>query len=32
MNKALGANIPEDSTRRIITYLQAHYTPENRKQ
>jgi hypothetical protein len=32
MNKALGANIPEDSSRRIILYLQAHYTPETRKQ
>jgi hypothetical protein len=32
MNKAYGAAIPEDSTRKIILYLQAHYTPGNRKQ
>ena len=32
MNKAYGAAIPEDSTRKIISYLQAHYTPETRKQ
>ncbi len=32
MNKTFGAGIPEDSTRKIILYLQAHYTPENRKQ
>jgi mono/diheme cytochrome c family protein len=32
MNKAFGAAIPEDSTRKIILYLQAHYTPDNRKQ
>ena len=31
MNKAYGAGIPEDTTRKIIAYLQAHYTPENRK-
>ena len=27
-----GALIPEDETRRIIAYLQAHYTPETRRQ
>ncbi len=32
MNKALGADIPEDSRQKIIRYLQQHYTPENRKQ
>lgn len=32
MNKTFGAAIPEDSTRKIILYLQAHYAPENRKQ
>jgi hypothetical protein len=31
MNKSFGAAIPEDSTKRIILYLQAHYTAENRK-
>jgi hypothetical protein len=31
MNKAYGAAIPEDTTRKIIAYLQTHYTPENRK-
>jgi len=31
MNKAYGAGIPEDTTRKIVAYLQAHYTPENRK-
>jgi hypothetical protein len=31
MNKAFGAGIPEDNTRKIILYLQAHYTAENRK-
>lgn len=31
MKKAFGAEIPEDSAQRIIMYLQAHYTPENRK-
>jgi hypothetical protein len=30
MNKTLGAAIPEDSTQKIIRYLQAHYTVENR--
>ena len=32
MNKAFGAAIPEDATRKIIVYLQTHYTPETRKQ
>ena len=32
MNKTFGAGIPEDSTRKIILYLEAHYTVENRKQ
>lgn len=32
MNSTFGANIPDDSSRRIISYLQAHYTPETRKQ
>jgi hypothetical protein len=31
MNKAYGAEIPEDSARKIIAYLQANYTPESRK-
>jgi hypothetical protein len=31
MNKTFGAGIPEDNTKRIILYLQAHYTAENRK-
>jgi mono/diheme cytochrome c family protein len=30
MNKAYGAAIPEDTTQKIIRYLQAHYTAENR--
>ena len=32
MNKTFGAAIPEDNTKRIILYLEAHYTAENRKQ
>jgi hypothetical protein len=32
MNKAYGAGIPEDTARKIIVYLQTHYTPETRKQ
>jgi hypothetical protein len=32
MNKTFGAGIPEDTTQKIILYLQAHYTAENRKQ
>jgi hypothetical protein len=31
MNKAYGAGIPEDTVRKIIVYLQSHYTPETRK-
>jgi hypothetical protein len=31
MIKAYGAPIPDDSTQKIIKYLQAHYTAENRK-
>ncbi len=31
-DKAYGAAIPEDGTRKIILYLQAHYTPDTRKQ
>jgi hypothetical protein len=31
MNKSFGAGIPEENTRNIIRYLQAHYTPENRR-
>ena len=32
MNKTLGAGIPQENTQKIILYLRAHYTPENRKQ
>lgn len=32
MNKTFGAAIPEDATQKILRYLQAHYTPENRKE
>ena len=31
MNKAYGAGIPDDTARKIIAYLQTHYTPETRK-
>jgi hypothetical protein len=31
MNKAYGAGIPEDTTKKIIAYLRSHYTPETRK-
>ena len=31
MNKTFGAAIPNDSTQKIILYLQAHYAVENRK-
>jgi hypothetical protein len=31
MVKTSGASIPDDATQKIIHYLQAHYTPENRK-
>jgi hypothetical protein len=30
MNKTFGAAIPDDSRQKIILYLQAHYTVENR--
>jgi len=32
MNKTFGAAIPDENARKIILYLEAHYTPENRKQ
>jgi hypothetical protein len=32
MVKAYGAPIPEATEKKIISYLQAHYTPDNRKQ
>jgi hypothetical protein len=32
MDKTFGAGIPEDSKQKIILYLRAHYTVENRKQ
>jgi hypothetical protein len=32
MNKAFGAAIPQEDTQKIILYLRAHYTAENRKQ
>src|SRR5579863_4959218 len=32
MNKAFGANIPEDDSRKIIAYLGAHYSVGNRSQ
>jgi hypothetical protein len=31
MIKTYGAPIPEASAKKIISYLQTHYTPENRK-
>jgi hypothetical protein len=31
MIKVHGASIPDDATQKIIQYLQAHYTPETRK-
>ena len=31
MNMAYGAGIPEDTARKIIAYLQSHYTAETRK-
>jgi hypothetical protein len=31
MQKAYGAAIPEATAKKIIEYLQAHYTPERRK-
>lgn len=32
MNKADGAGIPEDTTRKIMAYLQIYCTPETRKE
>jgi cytochrome c5 len=32
MIKTYGANIPDDDTRKIIDYLQAHYAPDTRKE
>jgi hypothetical protein len=32
MDKTFGAGIPEESKQKIILYLRAHYTVENRKQ
>jgi hypothetical protein len=31
MTKTYGASIPDDSTSKIIAYLESHYTPETRK-
>jgi len=31
MNKAYGAGIPEDTAKKIVAYLQTHYTSESRK-
>ena len=31
MSKTFGAAIPDESAQKIILYLQAHYTAENRK-
>ena len=31
MNKTFGAAIPEDATRKILRYLETHYTPDTRK-
>jgi mono/diheme cytochrome c family protein len=30
MTKTFGASIPDESAKKIIQYLQAHYTPETR--
>jgi mono/diheme cytochrome c family protein len=32
MKKSFGATIPDEAVSRIAGYLQAHYTPETRKQ
>jgi hypothetical protein len=32
MNKTFGAAIPDDTSKKILGYLQTYYTPENRKQ
>jgi hypothetical protein len=31
MIKTFGAPIPDATSKKIVTYLQAHYAPENRK-
>lgn len=31
MEKAFGATIPEDASRKIVAYLQAHYAIDNRR-
>ena len=31
MNKTFGAAIPDESTQKILAYLKAHYSVENRK-
>lgn len=31
MNKVFGANLPEDTSHKIIAYLQAHYSTGNRR-
>ena len=31
MNKAFGANIPDDDSRKIVVYLQAHYATSTRR-
>ncbi len=31
MNNTFGAAIPDESAKRILQYLQSHYTAENRK-
>jgi sulfite dehydrogenase (cytochrome) subunit B len=31
MNKAFGANIPEEESHKIVVYLQAHYSVGNRQ-
>jgi mono/diheme cytochrome c family protein len=32
MKKTFGATIPDETTAKILSYLQTHYTPETRKQ
>jgi len=32
MKKSFGATIPDEATSKIVRYLQAHYTPETRKE
>jgi hypothetical protein len=31
MNKAFGANIPDEESQKIISYLQAHYATDTRR-